>query len=161
MTSYTMSLAVILLLAATADVHAQEALSGWMSGVATNYGGSSEGDNDQTATYGLSSVSFPQHWSCSCNATVFVIRIGASTRLCPLQQSVQYLYILCAVCICVQHFCLCILVQPCMCSSCLLFVAPKSTHCNHACLQTLHVHTDILAQSPPLSAICSHALCKL
>ena len=81
MTSYTMSLAVILLLAATANVHAQQALSDWMSGVATNYGGSSEGDSDQTATYGLSSVSSPQHLSCSCSATVCVIRIGDPTRL--------------------------------------------------------------------------------
>ena len=52
-----MSLAVMLLLAAAATVTAQEALSAWNAGVATNYGGSSEGKNADTASYGLQDVS--------------------------------------------------------------------------------------------------------
>lgn len=57
MSSYSMSLAVIVLLAATAHVQAQTPLSDWISGVATNYGGSSEGADANAASYGTLEVS--------------------------------------------------------------------------------------------------------
>ena len=57
MTSHSMSVAVMLLLTAAASVTAQEALSAWNEGVATNYGGSSEGLDANAASYGLQDVS--------------------------------------------------------------------------------------------------------
>ena len=47
----------LLVLTAAAHVQAQNALSAWTPGVATNYGGVSEGADPNAATYGLSSVS--------------------------------------------------------------------------------------------------------
>ena len=58
MSLHSMSSALMLLLTtAAAAVTAQEALSAWNEGVATNYGGSSEGKNADTASYGLQDVS--------------------------------------------------------------------------------------------------------
>ena len=57
MAFFSMSLALVLLLSAAATVTAQQALSAWNEGVATNYGGSSEGRDANTASYGLQDVS--------------------------------------------------------------------------------------------------------
>lgn len=58
MTSYSMSLILALLLAAASQGFAQTALSDWTSGVATNYGGPSDGDNPSVPTFGLLDVSY-------------------------------------------------------------------------------------------------------
>ena len=57
MSAYSMSLIVILTMAAAAQTAAQTALSDWMPGVATNYGGPSEGMDPNSPSYGLSNVS--------------------------------------------------------------------------------------------------------
>ena len=57
MTSYNMSLVLIVLLAAASQGLAQTALSDWTAGVATNYGGPNDGDDPNTPTYGLLDVS--------------------------------------------------------------------------------------------------------
>ena len=57
MSAYSMSLVIALVLAAVAHTTAQTALSAWMPGVATNYGGPSEGMDPNTPSYGLSNVS--------------------------------------------------------------------------------------------------------
>ena len=77
MSSYSMSLALVLLMAAASHVQAQTALSAWTPGVATNYGGVSEGDDPNTATYGLSSVS--QQCLCvSCIPSMIRASIGST-----------------------------------------------------------------------------------
>ena len=57
MSSYSMSLIIALVLAAAAQTTANSALSDWMPGIATNYGGPSEGMDPNTPSYGLSNVS--------------------------------------------------------------------------------------------------------
>lgn len=59
MSAYSMSLVVALVLAAAAQTTAQTALSDWMPGIATNYGGPSEGLNPEIPSYGLSNVGYP------------------------------------------------------------------------------------------------------
>lgn len=53
MTSYNMSLVLIVLLAAASQGLAQTALSDWTAGVATNYGGPNDGDDPNSPTFGL------------------------------------------------------------------------------------------------------------
>lgn len=57
MSAYSMSMVIALILAAATQGTADTALSAWMPGVATNYGGPSEGMNPNTPSYGLSNVS--------------------------------------------------------------------------------------------------------
>ena len=57
MSSYSLCLTAVLLLAATFEGHAQTALSAWTPGVATNYGGTASGMDPTQASYGLSNVS--------------------------------------------------------------------------------------------------------
>ena len=57
MTSYNMSLVLIVLLAAASQGLAQTALSDWTAGVATNYGGPNDGDDPNSPTFGLLNVS--------------------------------------------------------------------------------------------------------
>ena len=57
MSAYSMSLLIVLVLAAATQTTAQTALSAWMPGVATNYGGPSEGMDPNAPSYGLSNVS--------------------------------------------------------------------------------------------------------
>lgn len=52
-----MSLVIALVLAAASQTTANSALSDWMPGLATNYGGPSEGMNPDTPSYGLKEVS--------------------------------------------------------------------------------------------------------
>ena len=52
-----MSLVLALVLAIASQAAAQSPLSDWMPGVATNYGGPSEGMDPNTPSYGLSNVS--------------------------------------------------------------------------------------------------------
>lgn len=71
-----MHLLSILLLAALSQGFAQTALSGWTSGVATNYGGPNDGDSPTEATFGLLDVStFVPHaygmLICTCDVFTF------------------------------------------------------------------------------------------
>ena len=59
MNAYSMFLAIAMLFATASQGFAQVALSGWMPGVATNYGGPASGMNPNTPSFGLSNVSCP------------------------------------------------------------------------------------------------------
>ena len=59
MNAYSILLAIAMLSATPSQGFAQVALSGWIPGVATNYGGPVNGMDPNTPSYGLSNVSSP------------------------------------------------------------------------------------------------------
>lgn len=80
-----MSLVIALVLAAASQTTANSALSDWMPGLATNYGGPSEGMNPNNPSYGLKDVSPSPTDASPCSLTQLLFTLSAQqlAHACP------------------------------------------------------------------------------